>query len=172
MHLIKHSFLLAILLFVGSASAQTTKLHGTWKAAKMEAEGTQFDLTDAVSLERAMYMIDLKKNPKKVITSSDSTTAKFAAGMIQAMFEHMTFEFKANNTYTITMEVTLFGMSKTETVDGSYKVNGNKIEFIEKDRKDGKDKNDPIEFQLTDANTLVFKDFKGTKGMSIVLKRG
>ena len=172
MHSIKWSFLFAALLVVGAASAQNTKLFGTWKATKMEAEGTQFDLIDAASLERAIYLVDLKKEPKKVFTSTDSTTAKFAAGMIQAMFERMTFEFKTNNTYAINMEVTMFGMTKSETVDGNYKVSGNKIEFVEKYEKEDKDKKELIEFQLADPNTLIFKDFKGAKGMSIVLKRG
>ena len=66
----------------------------------------------------------------------------------------------------------MFGMTKSETVDGNYKVSGNKIEFVEKDKKEDKDKKELIEFQLTDPNTLIFKDFKGAKGMSIVLKRG
>lgn len=168
---IKWKFLLLALLFIGTASAQNAKIIGVWKVVKMEAEGVQFDVTDIARLEQAIYLTDLKSEPTKVFKPADSLAIQFAAAMLYTMFEDMTFKFNSNKTYAMNIKVELFGKVKSERVEGKYRVQGNKIEFVEQDEETKKEGKEDIPFQLTDANTLVFNNFKGARGMSIILKR-
>lgn len=148
-------------------SVTKEKIVGRWKVSGMKTDSIEMSFSDPEALKAMLYENDLKKEPGKVFTADDSAGIDFAVTLMYSMFSRMEWVFDEKGTYGLSIDATMFGVSKKETTKGKYELRGGKLYVTEDKNK----KLESVGIAMPDAKTIVLSDFGSAKGMNLILSK-